>query len=129
MGPLILFDGVCNLCNASVDFIIKRDKGYFKFASLQSEFVRQLLPNLLVGENPESIILYENGEVFTKSTAALKIASHLQFPWNNLKFFLFVPRPIRDSIYKFIAQNRYRWFGKRNTCRLPTPEERTRILG
>lgn len=127
---VILFDGVCNLCNASVDFVVRHDpKGRFKFASLQSDVARDLLGARRAGDElPDSIVLVEGGRVLHRSSAAMRIARGLAFPWNLLSLFWLVPRPLRDVIYDWVARNRYRWFGTRDTCRVPTPAERTRFL-
>lgn len=128
--PTILFDGVCNLCNGSVQFILRRDPGQrFRFASLQSEAGRRLVTGH--GLDPDelsSVILIEDGRVYRESTAALRIARHLSGAWKLLRVFVLIPRPIRDAVYRLIARNRYRWFGKQETCWLPTPELRARFL-
>jgi predicted DCC family thiol-disulfide oxidoreductase YuxK len=128
--PTILFDGVCNLCNGSVQFILKRDpQARFRFASLQSEAGRRLVTEQ--GLDPEvlnSVILIEDGRVYRESTAALRIARHMAGAWKLLRVFVLIPRPIRDVAYRLIARNRYRWFGKSETCWLPTPELRARFL-
>ncbi len=127
---IIYFDGVCNLCNASVDFIIKHDKKRrFRFASLQSEWGQQILKDQNFNSNDyDSFILKDGIQVFIKSTAALKVCAKLGFPWNLLSIFVIVPAPIRDVVYSWIAKNRYRWFGKKETCRLPSTEERRLFL-
>lgn len=132
-GALVLFDGVCNLCNASVNFVIDRDpSGYFKFASLQSEAARGHLarcgPAFTPTDPPASIVLIEGGACYRQSTAALRIARRLRGLWPLLYGFIIVPRPLRDAIYDWIARNRYRWFGRRDTCRIPTPELRDRFV-
>ena len=128
--PVVIFDGVCNLCNASVDFIIRHDQaGYFKVSANQHETGQRILQEQ--GVDPASVdtvFLYENGQLYRRSTAALRIARRLGFPWHLLYGFIIIPAPIRDAVYKVIARNRYRWFGKKETCRLPTPEERARFL-
>lgn len=128
--PTILFDGVCNLCNGSVQFILRRDpQARFRFASLQSEAGRRLVTEQ--GLDPEvlnSVILIEEGRVYRESTAALRIARHMSGAWKLLRVLVLVPRPIRDAVYRLIARNRYRWFGKSETCWLPTPELRARFL-
>lgn len=130
MRPVIVFDGVCNLCNAAVDFVIRRDRGRrFLFASNQSEAGRALLESH--GLDPadlRTIYLVEDGRVTDRSTAALRIARGLSGPWKLASGFLVVPRPLRDPVYKLIAHNRYRLFGRRETCRLPTADERARFL-
>lgn len=127
---IILFDGVCNLCSTAVDFILDRDpKGNFAFASLQSEAGQEVLSHYgLSTENFDSVVLVRNGRVFQKSRAALEIASRLSGAWPLLQFFKVVPRFISDTAYNFIGKNRYRFFGKRETCRFPTPDIRSRFL-
>lgn len=129
--PVVLFDGVCNLCNGSVQFILKRDpQGRFRFASLQSEAGRSLMAkHRLDPDVLSSVVLLEDGRVWQESSAALRIARHLPGGWKLLRVFAVIPRPIRDAVYRWIARNRYRWFGKTETCWLPTPELRGRFLG
>ncbi len=127
---IVIFDGVCNLCNSSVDFIIRRDKrDHFKVTANQHETGKRLLAEH--GVNPkqvDTLFLYEGGNLYHRSTAALKIARGLGFPWSLFYVFMVIPRPIRDAVYRLIANNRYRWFGKKETCRLPTPEERAKFV-
>ena len=128
-APILLFDGVCNLCNSSVQFIIERDtEGIFKFAALQSELGQELLKKF--GQDTtdfDTIVLVENDEFYTKSDAALRVAKSLKgIQW--LWVFRFVPRFIRDGVYSLISKNRYRWFGKEESCWLPTPDLKTRFL-
>lgn len=127
---IIYFDGVCNLCNASVDFIIKQDSHRkFRFASLQSQKGQAILKaNQLNPEDYDSFILESGSDVCIKSTAALKVASKLGFPINLMAVFLIIPPFIRNGIYSWIAKNRYKWFGKKETCRLPSPEERALFI-
>lgn len=129
---VILFDGVCNLCNAAVTFVIDRDPGaYFSFAPLQSDVGQALLRRAGLNAHAptlESIVLVENGHVYTHSAAALRIARRLHGGWPLLHGFIFLPRPLRDGLYTWVARNRYRWFGKTEACRLPTPELRRRFL-
>lgn len=127
---IVLFDGVCNLCNHSVHFIIDRDPHQqFRFASLQSDHGRQLLEHHgLPAEQLDSIVLIEAGRAYLRSSAALRIARRLKWPWKIFYLGVVIPRPIRDAIYRWIAANRYRWFGKEETCRIPTPELRSRFL-
>jgi predicted DCC family thiol-disulfide oxidoreductase YuxK len=127
---IVLFDGTCNFCNASVNFIIDRDPGAnFKFAPLQSEAgERILLAHGLDGTRPDSLVLVEDGKAYTRSSAALRIAAHMRFPWPMLEFFLLIPPLIRNAVYDWIARNRYRWFGKHRACRMPTPAERRLFL-
>ena len=129
--PVVLFDGVCNLCNGSVRFVIERDPHkHFQFAPLQSETAARLIaasagPRAM----PDSILLVDDGRLYVRSTAALRIARQLRFPWPLLWLFIVVPRPIRDRVYDLIARHRYRWFGKMDTCMVPTKEIRDRFLG
>lgn len=118
--PLILFDGYCHLCSKSVIFIIKRDKKkIFSFIPLQSEEATIIGNQPFYNQNPpDSLVLVENNKVYRKSGAALRIARHLRFPWNMFFCLMIVPPFIRDSVYMFVSRNRYRWFGKRETCNL-----------
>ena len=129
--PIVLFDGVCNLCNGSVQFLLKRDpEGRFRFASLQSDAGRRLMAEHgLAVDSLSSVLLIEGGRVWQESSAALRIARHLPGAWKLLRVFAAVPRPLRDAVYRWIARNRYRWFGKTETCWLPTPELKARFLG
>jgi len=128
--PIILFDGVCNLCNASVQFIIKRDsKKNFMFSSLQSDAGQAiLLQNNLENLDFDTIILLEDGIVYDKSTAILKIIRRLSGFYKFGYIFIVVPKFIRDFVYKIIAKNRYKWFGKLDTCMIPTEELKLRFL-
>lgn len=127
---IIYFDGVCNLCNASVDFIIKHDsQRKFRFASLQSQKGQAILKaNQLNPEDYDSFILESGKKYFIKSTAALKVAGKLGFPIKLMTIFLVIPPVIRNGIYSWISKNRYKWFGKKETCRLPSPEERALFI-
>lgn len=127
---VVLFDGVCNLCNASVNFIIDRDPpGYFRFASLQSAAAQKLLQRYgQPANNLKSMVLIEGQNYYTQSTAALRIARRLSGGWSLLYLFIVIPPFIRDRIYNWIACNRYRWFGRRDSCRLPSPELQERFL-
>jgi predicted DCC family thiol-disulfide oxidoreductase YuxK len=136
-GPIVLFDGVCNLCNWAVQLIIDRERDRepkLRFAPIQSDVGRSLLEGATGAEavrgsgEPDSIVLVEGGEASTHSTAALRIARHLRPPLGWAFVLLVVPRPIRDAVYRFIARHRYRWFGKTATCRVPTPELAARFL-
>ncbi|MEO6733782.1 MAG: thiol-disulfide oxidoreductase DCC family protein [Ferruginibacter sp.] len=129
--PIILFDGVCNLCNGAVNFVIKRDKrSSIKFASLQSGKGHQLMNQYNLRTDVfNSFIFIERGKVHIASTAALKVSKYLSGLWPLLYSFIIVPKFIRDGIYKWIARNRYKWFGKREQCMIPTPEMRSRFLG
>ncbi|RZL44457.1 MAG: DUF393 domain-containing protein [Pedobacter sp.] len=123
MQPVILFDGLCNLCNGAVQFTIKRDKqNLFRFASLQSDYAAEkIAPFNITAENLESFILLENNKVYLRSTAALRVAKKLNGLWPLLYGFIIVPRFIRDAVYNYIAKNRYKWWGKQETCWVPTP--------
>ncbi|MDX1905472.1 MAG: thiol-disulfide oxidoreductase DCC family protein [Bacteroidia bacterium] len=127
---VVIFDGVCNLCNASVDFIIRHDpEGVFSFTANQDPPGQRILAdNARAVTDPDTVMLYEAGVLYDRSTAALRIARHLRFPLNLLYAGIIIPRPIRDAVYRWIARNRYRWFGKKETCRIPTPAERSRFL-
>ncbi|MCD6062371.1 MAG: thiol-disulfide oxidoreductase family protein [Flavipsychrobacter sp.] len=127
---VIFFDGVCNLCSGFVQFIIRRDKDrHFHFASLQSETgqrVLQALPQEL--KEIDSILLYDDHEVFVESTAVLKISSRLAGLWSAASSFLIIPARIRNFAYRTVARNRYDWFGKQEECMVPTPELQSRFL-
>ena len=127
---VILFDGVCNLCNGSVNFIIDRDKQqYFKFASLQSDEAAQLLAaHALPANSLDSIVLVEGGRLYLRSTAALRVARRLSGGWPLFYVFMVIPPFIRNAVYNLIARNRYKWFGKAAACRIPTPELKSRFL-
>jgi predicted DCC family thiol-disulfide oxidoreductase YuxK len=130
MEPVIFFDGVCNLCNWSVDFVIRRDSGKtFKYSSLQSAYARQALAGKGIDlGSMQSIVLIKDNQVYTQSDAVLEIARGLRFPWPLFYPLRMIPRFIRDGLYRWISKNRYRWFGKESTCRVPTPEERSVFL-
>lgn len=127
---IIFFDGVCNLCNASIDFVIQRDKeDHFLVGALQEDLSRKILSSYDVREDYlDSLVVLEKGEIYYKSTAALKIARHLSGLWPAFYPLIFIPRFLRDPIYNWIGSNRYRWFGKKSTCRLPTPAEKAKFL-
>lgn len=128
--PIILFDGLCNLCNSSVQFIIKHDdKALFKFASLQSDIGQALLKQYgLAAQNINSIILIQQGAAYYKSTAALKVAMQLNGLVKLLYIGIIIPAFIRNTVYDVIAKNRYKWFGKKDSCMLPTPHLKNRFL-
>jgi predicted DCC family thiol-disulfide oxidoreductase YuxK len=127
---IIFFDGVCNLCNGFVDYIIRHDKkGYFLFTSLQSQKAGEMLkPFHMEATVSEGVILLENGRLYFRSEAGLRILKRLSGMHRLLYFFIIVPRFIRDKVYDFIASNRYRWFGKKEQCRIPEPGERERFV-
>ncbi|WP_121356442.1 thiol-disulfide oxidoreductase DCC family protein [Flavisolibacter nicotianae] len=128
--PVILFDGVCNFCNGTVNFLLKQDKKKrFRFAALQSEAGQALLAQYgLSKENLDTFILVDNGKVYRRSTAALRVGSNLPWYWQWTQAFRIVPPFIRDGVYNFIARNRYKWFGKKKTCMLPAPGMQSRYL-
>lgn len=128
---IILFDGVCNLCNAAVQKVIKYDKhDYFRFASLQSDIGMRLLSEHQLSPSSilDSVVLIQNGNAYQYSTAALRIAGKLSGPYRLLYPLLIVPPFIRNIVYKFIAKHRYKWFGKQEACWLPTPELKNKFL-
>jgi predicted DCC family thiol-disulfide oxidoreductase YuxK len=127
---LVLFDGVCNLCNGAVNFIIDHDpEAYFRFAPLQSDAAQDhLRGTAAAGTTLDTIVLVEEGTPYVRSTAALRIARRLTAPWPLLYLFIAVPRPLRDAVYNGIARHRYDWFGQRDQCRLPTPDLKARFL-
>ena len=130
MGAIVLFDGVCNFCNASVNFVIERDKaGYFQFAPLQSEIGEELIVKHDIDKaDTDSVIVVENNRAYTHSSAALRIAKQLDGPWSWTYAFIVLPKPIRDLAYRVFAKHRYRLFGRQDTCMMPTPEVRARFL-
>jgi predicted DCC family thiol-disulfide oxidoreductase YuxK len=127
---VVLFDGVCNMCDATVQFIVRHDpSARFRFAPLGSPAAQQLLSaSSAHGPLPDSVVLIEHARVYTRSTAALRITRSLRFPWTCLYAFILLPRILRDPVYDFIARHRYRWFGKKDTCMIPTPALRARFL-
>lgn len=127
---LLLFDGICNVCNWAVLFVVDRDPSErFVFASLQSELGQRTLREHGLGSETNSIVLIENGTAYMRSDAALRVAKGLRGPWPLLYFaFTLVPRPLRDAAYRYFANHRYAWFGKSEQCRIPTPELRRRML-
>lgn len=128
---IILFDGVCNLCNSAVNYVIEHDaKDLFRFASLQSKAGIELMEERGIDSNAiDSIILIEPGiAYYNKSTAALKIAKHLSGSISLLRFFSVLPEGFRNLVYDFIAKNRYQWFGKKDACMIPTPELKAKFL-
>ena len=128
--PVILFDGICNFCNSAVNFVIKRDKKRnIFFAPLQSETGQKLLQQYNLPQNDmESFVFIENEKAYTQSTAALKVCRYLKGLWSLCYGFIIVPKFIRDGIYSWIAKNRYKWFGVRQECMIPTPDVKERFL-
>jgi predicted DCC family thiol-disulfide oxidoreductase YuxK len=125
--PIVFFDGVCSLCNAAVDFLIRRDRAkVLLFAPLQGESAAR--HSLVRQETFDTIVLVDQAGHWERSDAALRIASYLGWPWKVLIVLRIVPRPVRDFLYAWVARNRYRWFGQKESCRMPTPEERARFL-
>ena len=129
-NKIVLFDGVCNLCNRSVQFIIKHDKKkQFRFASLQGRYGQEFLKKYdLPADNFNSFILLEDDKAYTRSTGALRMLKHLGGGWRLFYGFIILPKFIRDSVYNWVARNRYKWFGKRDECMIPTPELKTRFF-
>ncbi|TGK00458.1 DUF393 domain-containing protein [Leptospira selangorensis] len=131
--PIVLFDGVCNLCNGAVNVLLDLDKHKrLKFASLQSEYAKNLIQSKSLEEKIrgiDSILFWDGKEIHIKSNAIIEICDKLGGFWKILKLSYIVPRPIRNFLYDLIAKNRYRLFGKRESCRMPTPELKERILG
>ncbi|WP_346321073.1 thiol-disulfide oxidoreductase DCC family protein [Chitinophaga sp. YIM B06452] len=127
---IILFDGVCNFCNASVNFVIRRDQhDRFRFAPLQSAVGQALQEQYQLDPNTLStFILINNGKAYTKSTAALKVARRLGFPVNLGYAFIILPPFLRDAVYGLVAKNRYKWFGKKETCMVPDERVRRKFI-
>jgi predicted DCC family thiol-disulfide oxidoreductase YuxK len=129
-GPIIVFDGLCVLCSANAQFVLAHDKrGYFRLAAMQGETGSRLFTRFGIDpSDPNTIIVVQGDTVWTNSDAVLKIYDGLGWPWRMATIFKIVPRFLRDPIYFLIAKNRYRIFGKRETCWLPTPDQRARVL-
>jgi len=128
---LILFDGVCNLCNSTVQYVIKHDKkDVFRFAALQSDIGKKIINEYKIDTGKtDSILLYsKNKGLKSKSTAALHIAIHLGFPNNIMGVFIIIPAFIRNWVYNYIAKNRYKWYGKKESCMIPSPELKSKFL-
>jgi predicted DCC family thiol-disulfide oxidoreductase YuxK len=129
--PVLFFDGVCNLCNHAVQFIIRHDKqGKVKFATLQSaagERAKQAVSQKL-GHVPDSLILFDKGNYYAQSAAALKVTAYLDGGWPILKVLMVIPSFIRNPVYRFIAARRYKWFGKQDSCMMPTPDLQRRFI-
>ena len=130
-GPVLFFDGVCNLCNAAVQFIIRHDKaGRVRFASLQSAQGSQAAQAVIQshGHLHDSLIFLDKGTYYVESDAALRVASYLDGSWKYLRYLSIFPRPLRNVIYRLVARYRYRWFGRKDACMLPTPALKQRFL-
>ncbi|MBP7389594.1 MAG: DUF393 domain-containing protein [Chitinophagales bacterium] len=129
-GPVILFDGVCNLCNGAVNLIIDIDKkNVFRFASLQSEYGKTILQKAaLSSANLDTFLLADGDKIYDRSTAALYMFRKLGFPYSLLFLFIVVPAFIRNGVYNLIARNRYKWFGKTEQCRVPTLELKSKFI-
>ncbi|TNE82383.1 MAG: DUF393 domain-containing protein [Bacteroidetes bacterium] len=128
-NPIVLFDGYCHLCDGSISFIVKKEKGSkLRFTPLQGETFKSLQASIPFNPIPDSILLYENGKWYAESGAVLRIARYLKQPYRLAYSFLIIPRFLRDFIYKLVARYRYAWFGKRSSCRMPEPHERQRFL-
>ena len=129
--PIVLFDGVCNFCNGMVNFIIRQDKKkVFRFAALQSEAGQKLLEQYnLPKQQFQSFILIDKGKVYKSSTAGLKLFNYLPWYWKWSQLFWIFPAFIRDGVYNMIARNRYKWFGKKDQCMIPSVQDRNRFLG
>ncbi len=127
--PIIFFDGVCNLCNASVQFVIAHDnKEQFGFTAIQGELAKNVLPKFNVDQTQLStVLLLEEGKLYTKSSAALRIARKLGGAWPLLYGFIIIPKFIRDWFYSIIAKNRYKWWGKQESCWVPTPQLKSKF--
>ena len=128
--PIVLFDGVCNLCNSAVQFIIRHDKkNIFMFTSLQSDTGQKLLAQYDLPLNElNSFILIENNKAYTRSSGALRVIKKLKGLWPLLYGFIIVPKFIRDGVYNWVGRNRYKWFGKQDACMIPTPGLKARFL-
>lgn len=128
--PVLLFDGVCNLCDGSVQFILRHEKNSdLKFAAIQSEAGQKLLSQKGIDPGQiDSVILIKGGKVYTESDAVLNVTKFLRFPYGLCNVLLVVPKPVRNFFYKKVASNRYRWFGKRDSCMMPTPSLKNRFL-
>src|SRR5690606_27088641 len=128
--PIVMFDGICNFCNDSVNFIIKRNAdAVFKFTPLQSDIAKELLSSFRMNTvDCDLIVLYEEGNIYVRSTAALRIIKRMNGFWKLLYVFIIVPPFIRDIVYNLVAKNRYRWFGKKDQCMIPTAKIKNRFL-
>ncbi len=128
--PLILFDGYCNLCSSSVQFIIKRDKkNQYFFTSLQSDVGKKIIEHFKIDSSKsESVLLVQQNKIYIQSTAALKITKNLSGFWPLLYFFIIIPTFLRNLVYQFIARNRFKWYGKKESCWIPNKELSNRFI-
>ncbi|MEP6514266.1 MAG: thiol-disulfide oxidoreductase DCC family protein [Parafilimonas sp.] len=127
--PLVLFDGVCNYCNAMVNFSIRHDKkSKLHFAPLQSDIGKQLKKQYVIPDEVDSVVLIENNKAYTYASAALRISKYLDWPAKALYALNIFPAFISNTIYKWIAKNRYKWFGKKDSCMMPAPDVKARFL-
>lgn len=129
--PIVVFDGICNFCSQSVQAVIRADRNaVFRFASMQSPLGAQLMRRFGIDPSDAQTFLLVDGErSYMRSDAALEVARRLPFPWFCLSWLRAVPRFVRNPVYSVVARNRYKWFGKKDACFLPSPEERARFLG
>lgn len=129
MQRIVLFDGVCNFCDSSVNFLIARDSGdIFRFAALQSPAGQALKERFNIGEDVDSVILIEDDKAYTHSEAAIRMAKALGGVWSVFGIFGIFPAALRDPFYKFFAKHRYKLFGKKDACMMPTPEIRAKFI-
>ena len=128
--PVILFDGVCNFCDSAINFVLKQDKKkIFRFATLQSEAGQELLQqHNLSTKDFDSFVFIDGGKAYKKSAASLRVMNKLPWYWKEVQLFRIIPTIFRDAIYDYIARNRYKMFGKKDQCMVPTPELRSRFL-
>jgi predicted DCC family thiol-disulfide oxidoreductase YuxK len=129
-GPVVLFDGVCNLCNAGVRFVLRRDpSGIFRFAAQQSPVGQAMIAKYISGSPPpSSVILFAGDGVYTESTAMLEICARLGPPWSWLAILRIIPRRLRDACYGFVVRHRYQWFGRTDQCQVPSAEMKSRFI-
>jgi predicted DCC family thiol-disulfide oxidoreductase YuxK len=129
-NPIILYDGVCHLCNGVINYILPRDKKrHFKFSPLQSETGQALLHKFnLPTDDYDSFVLVEGENVYQRSSAAIRVMQGMGFPYNLGGILWILPRPIRDALYNWVAKNRYKWFGQYDSCLMPTPDIKERFL-
>jgi predicted DCC family thiol-disulfide oxidoreductase YuxK len=128
-GPIVFFDGVCGLCNRFIDVLFKLDskRNRLKFAALQGETAKKIIPTETL-DQLNTVVIYIKGRLYYQSTGVLKLCAFLPWYYQWMQVFLILPKDFRDWIYNWVSKNRYKWFGKKETCRLPTPEERAKFL-